>query len=55
MRFGDRLSIGEAMVTADGLEGGAIYALSAPLREALAAGGPTDILHHLKTSQSEGR
>lgn len=53
VRFGDRLSIGEAMVTADGLEGGAIYALSAPLREALAAGGPTDILLDLKTSQSE--
>ena len=53
VRFGDRLSIGEAMVTADGLEGGAIYALSAPLREALAVGGPTDILLDLKTSQSE--
>ncbi len=30
---------GEAVVTAAGLEGGAIYALSAPLREAVAAQG----------------
>jgi len=29
---------GEAVVTDDGIEGGAVYALSAPLREALAAG-----------------
>lgn len=30
---------GEAMVTRDGLEGGAIYALSAPIREAVLASG----------------
>jgi predicted flavoprotein YhiN len=30
---------GEAMVTADGLEGGAVYALSAPIRAALGAAG----------------
>jgi uncharacterized flavoprotein (TIGR03862 family) len=30
---------GEAVITADGIEGGAIYALSAPLREAIARGG----------------
>ncbi len=30
---------GEAVITADGLEGGAIYALSAPLREAIARDG----------------
>jgi uncharacterized flavoprotein (TIGR03862 family) len=30
---------GEAVVTADGIEGGAIYALSAPLREAIAREG----------------
>jgi uncharacterized flavoprotein (TIGR03862 family) len=29
---------GEAVVTADGIEGGAVYALAAPLRDALAAG-----------------
>jgi uncharacterized flavoprotein (TIGR03862 family) len=52
IRVGDRVSIGEAMITADGLEGGAIYGLSAPLREAIAANGPTEILLDLKTSQS---
>ncbi|MDB5507626.1 MAG: NAD(FAD)-utilizing dehydrogenase [Hyphomicrobiales bacterium] len=31
---------GEATITADGLEGGAVYALSARLREAIAAQGP---------------
>ncbi len=30
---------GEAVVTADGIEGGVVYALSAPLREAIAAEG----------------
>ncbi|RYI99486.1 MAG: TIGR03862 family flavoprotein, partial [Acetobacteraceae bacterium] len=35
---------GEALVTAHGLEGGAVYALSAPLREAIAAEGHA-ILH----------
>ena len=30
---------GEAVITAEGIEGGAIYALSAPLREAIAAEG----------------
>lgn len=52
IRVGDRVSIGEAMITADGLEGGAIYGLSAPLRDAIAANGPTEILLDLKTSQS---
>jgi uncharacterized flavoprotein (TIGR03862 family) len=35
---------GEAMVTHQGLEGGGIYALSAPLREAIAASGEV-VLH----------
>jgi uncharacterized flavoprotein (TIGR03862 family) len=35
LRFGDETSRGEAMITAEGLEGGAVYALSAPIREAL--------------------
>ena len=34
---------GEAMVTDDGLEGGALYALSRPLREAFAANGSVTI------------
>lgn len=37
--FGGRVVRGEAVVTADGIEGGAIYALSAPLREAIAVQG----------------
>jgi uncharacterized flavoprotein (TIGR03862 family) len=38
--FGGRVVRGEAVVTATGIEGGAVYALSAALREAIAAGGP---------------
>lgn len=53
IRLGEHVSIGEAMITADGLEGGAIYALSAPLREALAAAGePVEITVDLKTGMS---
>ncbi len=37
--FKDRTVRGEAMLTGTGIEGGAIYALSGPLRDALAAGG----------------
>lgn len=37
--FGRRTVRGEAVVTATGLEGGALYALSAPVREALATHG----------------
>ncbi len=37
--FKDRMVRGEAMLTGTGIEGGAIYALSGPLRDALAAGG----------------
>lgn len=38
LTFGDRTVRGEAMVTAWGIEGGAVYALSAPLRDAFASG-----------------
>jgi uncharacterized flavoprotein (TIGR03862 family) len=38
LRFGGRRAQGEAVVTARGLEGGAVYALSGPLRDALAEG-----------------
>lgn len=38
-RFGNTALRGEAMITADGIEGGLIYALSAPLRDAIAAHG----------------
>lgn len=39
LSFGEKTVRGEAMLTAAGIEGGAIYALSAPLREAIAAQG----------------
>jgi uncharacterized flavoprotein (TIGR03862 family) len=35
LTFGDRTVRGEAMITRDGIEGGVIYALSAPLRDAV--------------------
>lgn len=40
---GDAVSRGEAVVTAEGLEGGGIYALSRALRTALEAAGPTTL------------
>ena len=40
LAFRGRTVRGEAMVTAEGIEGGAVYALSAALRDAIAAGGP---------------
>ena len=39
LAFGDEIVRGEAIVTQAGLEGGAIYALSAPLRRAIDADG----------------
>src|SRR3954452_1401107 len=44
LSFGPHKARGEAVITKTGLEGGGIYALSAPLREAIAAGGEA-ILH----------
>ncbi|PHK95576.1 aminoacetone oxidase family FAD-binding enzyme [Pseudoroseomonas rhizosphaerae] len=39
LRFGEQAVRGEAVITRDGIEGGAVYALSAPLREAIAREG----------------
>ncbi len=39
LTFGDRTVRGEAVITAGGIEGGAVYALSAPLREAVLRDG----------------
>ena len=39
LSFGGRSVRGEALITRNGLEGGGIYALSAPLRDAIAASG----------------
>jgi uncharacterized flavoprotein (TIGR03862 family) len=44
LSFGQHNVRGEALITRTGLEGGGIYALSAPLREAMAAAGEA-ILH----------
>jgi len=42
-RFGEHESRAEAVITKRGLEGGAIYALSAPVRDAIAAKGPQHV------------
>lgn len=44
---------GDAIITAYGIEGGAVYALSAPLREALSAGAPVTLSIDLRPDQSE--
>ena len=44
---------GEAMVTAQGIEGGAVYALSARLRDAIAAEGPVTALLDLRPDLDE--
>jgi len=44
LSFGGETVRGEAVITAEGIEGGAVYALSAPLRDAIALAGPA-LLH----------
>jgi uncharacterized flavoprotein (TIGR03862 family) len=44
---------GEAMIDADGIEGGAIYALSSPLREAIARDGEAILTIDLRPDLSE--
>jgi uncharacterized flavoprotein (TIGR03862 family) len=43
LSFGPHSLRGEAMITRSGLEGGAVYALSAELREAIASSGPATL------------
>jgi uncharacterized flavoprotein (TIGR03862 family) len=50
--FQDAMLRGEAMVTSYGLEGGVIYALSAPLRDAIARDGSATIHLDLAPSRS---
>jgi uncharacterized flavoprotein (TIGR03862 family) len=45
---------GEAMLTAAGIEGGAIYALSAAIRDAIAAGGPVTVTLDLRPDIDAG-
>ena len=53
LKFGAANARGEAVVTRDGIEGGAIYALSAPLREALAVGAAVIVSVDLRPDLSE--
>jgi uncharacterized flavoprotein (TIGR03862 family) len=43
LSFAGESARGEALITRNGIEGGAVYALSAPLREAIRAGGPATL------------
>lgn len=52
MTHGDRTVRGEAMVTRYGLEGGAVYALSAGLREAVARDGTATLIVDLRPDLS---
>lgn len=51
-RFEDATVLGEAMLTAYGIEGGAIYALSSRLRRAVAADGHADLILDLRPGRS---
>jgi len=53
IRFGERTQRGEAMLTDYGIEGGAIYALSGPLRDAIAAEGSAMIRLDLRPDMAE--
>jgi uncharacterized flavoprotein (TIGR03862 family) len=50
LSFGERTAHGEAMITSYGIEGGAIYALSAALRDALETAGSATLHIDLKPS-----
>lgn len=52
LSFRGRSVRGEAVITEDGIEGGAVYALSAPLREAIAAEGSATLLLDLRPDLS---
>jgi uncharacterized flavoprotein (TIGR03862 family) len=52
LSFGDRAVRGEALITQAGLEGGAIYALSPPLRGAIDAGGEAMLQIDLRPDSS---
>ena len=52
--FGGRTVRGEAVITADGIEGGVIYALSAPLRDAIEATGEATVMLDLRPDLDAG-
>jgi hypothetical protein len=53
LTFGERTVRGELVVTRYGIEGGGIYALSAPLREAIAAEGTATLVVDLRPDLTE--
>ena len=53
LSFAGEAARGEVMITQHGLEGGGIYALAAPLRDAIARDGHADLLLDLKPGLSE--
>lgn len=55
IRHGGEEARGEAMIDAEGLEGGAVYALSAPLREAILRDGATRITLDLRPDLTDSR
>ncbi|WP_375411037.1 NAD(P)/FAD-dependent oxidoreductase [uncultured Bradyrhizobium sp.] len=55
LSFGPYSARGEAMITRAGIEGGAVYALSAGLREAVMAGGETTLNVSLRPDLESGR
>ncbi|KAB2942328.1 MAG: TIGR03862 family flavoprotein [Hyphomicrobium sp.] len=52
LSFGNTSVRGEALITAQGIEGGAVYALSAPLRDALASSGTAELRVDLRPDVS---
>ncbi|MCX5863674.1 MAG: TIGR03862 family flavoprotein [Deltaproteobacteria bacterium] len=52
LRCGDRQAIGDVVVTAHGLEGGPVYALSATIRDILEKGSPVPLFLDLKRDLS---
>ena len=52
LSFGQHAARGEAILTANGLEGGGVYAISAPLRDAIAASGEATLTISLRPDMS---
>jgi uncharacterized flavoprotein (TIGR03862 family) len=55
IRFGERQATGEAMIDADGIEGGAVYALSGLLREAILREGKAAVTLDLRPDMETAR
>ncbi len=55
IRHAGTQATGEAMIDVDGIEGGAVYALSNPLREAVLRDGSAEIMIDLRPDMATGR